>query len=110
MVNTLLRCLKRVNILNSEILEEKQNHHSWFLQILEVLYCQKKNGNQNPEESYTKKYQNNVACSYGYKLKCVDNKFSKSFKSYLGGDAVYNFISSIIEERKCCSDVMKKGF
>ena len=69
-----------------------------------------KNGNQNPEESYTKKYQNNVACSYGYKLKCVDNKFSKSFKSYLGGDAVYNFISSIIEERKCCSDVMKKGF
>ena len=28
------------------------------------------------------KYQKNVACSYGYKLVCVDDKFSKSFKSY----------------------------
>ena len=27
------------------------------------------NGKQNPEESYTKKYQKYIACSYGYK--CV---------------------------------------
>ena len=51
-----------------------------------------------------------VACSYGYKLVCVDDKFSKAFKSYLGEDAVYNFISSMIEESKYCSDVMKKHF
>ena len=61
------------------------------------------NGKQNPNESH-------VACSYGYKLVCVDDKFSKPFKSYLGKDAVYNFISSIIEESKYCSDVMKKHF
>ena len=29
------------------------------------------------------------ACRYGYKLVCVDNKFSKSFKPYLGEDAFY---------------------
>ena len=34
------------------------------------------NGNQNPNHSYTNKYQKNVACSYGYKLVCVDDKFS----------------------------------
>ena len=50
-----------------------------------------------------------VACSYGYKLVCVDDKSSKSFKSYLGKDAVYNFISSMIEESKYYSDVMKIG-
>ena len=68
------------------------------------------NGNQNPNHCYTNKYQKNVACSYGYKLVCVDDKFSKSFKSYLGKDAAYNFISSMIEERKYCSNVMKKHF
>ena len=53
-------------------------------------------------------YQKNVACSFGCKLVCVDNEFSKPFKSYLGEDAIYNFINSMIEESKYCSDVMKK--
>ena len=52
----------------------------------------------------------NIACSYGYKLLCVDDKFSKPFKSYLGADAVYNFISGMIKESEYCSDVMKKHF
>ena len=56
------------------------------------------------------KYQKHVACSYGYKLICVDDKFSNLFKSYLGEDAVYNFISSMIEESKYCSDVIKRHF
>ena len=67
-------------------------------------------GKQNPNESYTNKYQKHVTGSYDYKLVCVDDKFSKSFKSYLGKDAVYNFISSMIEESNYCSDVMKKHF
>ena len=39
------------------------------------------NGKQNSEESYTNKYQKHIACSYGYKLVCVDDKFSKPFKT-----------------------------
>ena len=34
------------------------------------------NGKQNPKESYTKKYQKHIACTYGYKLICADDKFS----------------------------------
>ena len=30
------------------------------------------------------------------------------FKSYLGEDAVYNFINSMVDESKYCSNVMKK--
>ena len=30
--------------------------------------------------------------------------------SYLGANAVYHFINSIIEEKKYCSDVIKKHF
>lgn len=47
------------------------------------------------KRSYTHKYQKNVACSYGYKIVCVDDKFRKSFKSYLGEDTAYNFINSM---------------
>ena len=65
---------------------------------------------QNPNESYTKKYQKHGTCSDGYKLAWVDDKFSKPFKSYSGEDVVYNFINSMIEESKYCSDVMKKNF
>ena len=65
------------------------------------------NGKQNPNESYTNKCQKHVACSYGYKLVCVDDRFSKPFKSYLGEDVVYNFM---IEASKYCSHVMKKHF
>ena len=42
------------------------------------------NARQNPEESYTNKYQKHVASSYGYKLLCVDESFSKPFKPYSG--------------------------
>ena len=32
---------------------------------------------QNPNKSYTNKYQKHVACSYGYKLLCIDYKFGR---------------------------------
>ena len=67
------------------------------------------NDKQIPDESYTNKYEN-VACNYGYKLVCNDNKFSKPFKSYWGEDAVDNFINNMIEESKYCTDIMKKHF
>ena len=73
----------------------------------ESILMPEDNGKQNPKESYTNKYQKHIACSYGYKLVSVGDKFSKSFTTYWGEDAVYNFISSMIEESKSCSDVMK---
>ena len=56
------------------------------------------NGKQNPEESYTSKYQKHIAYSYGCKLVCVDNKFSKLFKTYLGKYVVYNFINNTLRK------------
>ena len=63
------------------------------------------NGKQNLNEPCTNKYKKHVACSYGYKLVFVGDKFNKPYKSYLGEGAVYNFISNIIEESKYCSDM-----
>ena len=41
---------------------------------------------------------------------CVDDEFSKPFRSYLGEDAFCSFVNSMIEESKYCSDVMKEYF
>ena len=76
----------------------------------ESILVTEDNVKQNPIYCDTNKYQKHVACSYGYELVCVNDKISKSFKSYLGVDAVYNFIIIMIEESKYYSDVMKKNF
>ena len=67
------------------------------------------NGKQKPDEFYAKKYQKHVVCNHGYKLACVDNKFSKPFKLYLDEGAVYIFINKMVEETRYCSDMMKRN-
>ena len=47
----------------------------------ESILVSEDNEKQNPDESYTNKYQKHVACSYGYKLVCAGD--SKPFRSYL---------------------------
>ena len=54
----------------------------------ESILVPEDNGKQNPRETYFNKSQKHVTCTYGYELVCVDDKFSKVFKSYLGEDAV----------------------
>ena len=58
----------------------------WKKKSLLMIYADLKsilvpedNGKQNPEEPFTSKYQKHIACSYGCKLVCVDDKFSKPF-------------------------------
>ena len=80
------------------------------MQNFESVLVPGKNGKQNQKESYSSKYQKHIACGYDYKLACVDDKFSKPFKTYLDEDAGYNFINNTIEESKYYSDAMKKHF
>ena len=74
----------------------------------ESILVSEDNGKQNLEESSKNKYKKYTACSHDYKLVCVDDKFSKPFKTYLDENDIYDFINSMIEENKYCSDVMKK--
>ena len=74
----------------------------------ESILVQKDNGKQNADESYRNQYQKHMACSYGYKLVSVDDKFRKSFKTYFRKDSEHNFINSMIKESKYYSDVVKK--
>ena len=46
----------------------------------ESILAPEDNRKQNPEESYTNEYQKHIACSYGYILVCVHDKFSKPLR------------------------------
>ena len=47
----------------------------------EFILVPEDKGKQNPQESYANKSRKHNAYSYGYKLVCVDDKFSKPFKA-----------------------------
>ena len=62
---------------------------------------------KNPNESFTNKCQKHVACSYGYKWVCFDDKFSKPFKSYLGKEICLPFYWQYDWRKKilqCCDE------
>ena len=58
----------------------------------------------------SKKHQDQIPCSFSYKLVCVDDKFSKPIALYRGEDAAYKFIEAILKEYEYCQKVMKKHF
>ena len=44
---------------------------------------------------------------FGYKLVCVDDKYSNLLNSYLGQGTVHKFINNMLEEIKYYSDMIK---
>ena len=60
--------------------------------------------------SYTKKYQSPIPCSFGYKVICLDKRFSKDIVIFRGKKAINEFITMILKEYEYCSNIMKKYF
>ena len=60
------------------------------------------------EGSYTKKYQDHVPCSFGYKIFCVDGRFTKPIVVYRRENTGYEFIKAVLNEYKYCRKVMNK--
>ena len=56
------------------------------------------NSVESYESSYSKKYQDHIACSFAYKLVCVDDKFSKPSVVFRGENAAFKFFEAILKE------------
>ena len=97
-----------MNMFKFKNSERKIKSPFMIYEDFESILVPEDNGKQNRNECHTSKYQKHVACSFIHKVVCVDDKFIKPFKSYLAENAVYSFINSMIEESRCCSDLMKK--
>ena len=48
--------------------------------------------------SYSKKYQEQISCTFAYKVVCIDNRFSKPIVVFRGKNPAYEFIKAILEE------------
>ena len=103
-----IKMLKKSKYVRFKNFEGKIKSPFIIYSNFESILMPEDNRRQIPNESYTNKYQNNVAYSYGYQLRCVDDNFSWPFKSYLGANAIYNFVNSMLEESKFGGDVMTK--
>ena len=76
----------------------------------ECLLKSADSGFDNDCFSYTKKYQDNIPCSYAYKFVCVNNEYSKDVVLYRGKNAVLKFMQCIFKEYDYCREVTKKHF
>ena len=51
-------------------------------------------------------YQDHNVSTHCYKLICVDEQYSKPYKTFFGEDAIDNFFNDMIKESKYCSKVI----
>ena len=97
-----------MHTLTSKILEKLTKSLFIFYDDFEcVLIPSTDNVDFGPD---TKKYQNHIVCSYGYKLICVDERYSKPYKTYLSEDAIDKFLNDMIKESENCSKVIETEF
>ena len=60
-------------------------------------------------KSWSIKTHRHEPCSFGYKVVCrEDDNYSKPYKSYRGGNAIYKFFESLFEEEKNISEILDK--
>ena len=50
------------------------------------------------EDSYSKKHQDHIPCSFAYKLVCVDDEFTKPIVVFRGENAAYDCIKATLKE------------
>ena len=62
------------------------------------------------DSSWSVKESEHVPCGFGYKVVCVDGKFSKDVVVYRGKDCVSRFISCILDEYEYCKKVRRDHF
>ena len=76
--------------------------------IVKKVESSDKNSDRGDNDSYTKKYQDDIPCSYAYKVACVDDRFSKPIFLYRRKNAVSKFIKAILEEYDYCKNSDKR--
>ena len=89
--------------MSLKIILNKQQFHLKFMLIQSVIQKALKAVNL-----LTKKNHDHIPCSFGYKLVCIDDRFSKSIVVFRGENDAYKFIKAFLTECQYCKKVMNK--
>ena len=57
---------------------------------------------ENFEDSYSKKYEDHIPCSFTYKLVCVDDEFTEPIVVFRGENAAGKCIEAVLKEYEYC--------
>ena len=114
-LNALAVCLEINGKQTIEIPEEGSdvqvsNHHKQ-LQAPFAIYIDPESKRLNRDHadiSYTDKYQDHIVSSCGYKVVCIDDRFSKPVQIYGGENAVCRLIKEVIEGVEYCKQTNLK--
>ena len=108
MINKRLRCQKGEHVALKNHWRKIKSQFLIYACFESISVPKKKLGEKYKWVLY-KQISKHVAYSYCSKLISIDDKFSKP-KSYLGEDAVCNFINNTVQESQYCSEVMQRQF
>ena len=59
--------------------------------------------------SNANRYREHIVCSYNYKLKCVNDRYSKPYKAYFGEDPIDKFLNDLIEKANLVLNLLKQN-
>ena len=78
----------------------------------ECIFTKSKKSDKDIKEdsSWSMKIQDHIPCGFGYKVVCIDDKFSKDVVVYRKKDSVNKFIETILHEYEYCKNVLKDHF
>ena len=62
------------------------------------------------DSTWSVKECEHIPCGFGYKVVCIDDKFSKDVVVYRGVDCVSKFICCILDEYEYCRRVCRDNF
>ena len=62
------------------------------------------------DTTWSVKESNHIPCGFGYVVKCINDRFSKSVVVYRGKDCVKKFIVCILNEYKYCKKIYRDYF
>ena len=77
-----------------------------FEYILNATLSKRVKNSDKNNDSYKKEYQDHIPYNFGYKVVCIDNKFSEDVVFYRGENAVYKFIK--VNCKKVIKNILTK--
>ena len=71
---------------------------------------EKESNKDDADSSLSIKMQSHVPCGFGYKVVCIDDRFTKDVVIYRERDCVNKFIHAILDKYKYCKGVVRDHF
>ena len=99
-------------LLVFKIIRDKCEFHLRFNAEFECILKKNKKYDKNGDidSSWSVKMQDHVSCGFGYRVVCVDDRFTKDIVIYREKDCADKFVDATLSAYEYCKGFMKDHF